>query len=79
MPAEIRPYNGGMDEQRFISLDHLATALGLSRRFLRAAARDGRIPCLEVGGRLRFDESAVRAALARLAEARAAALKEGGR
>lgn len=45
-------------DRRFITLYALATRLGLPRRFLREQAR-GVIPYLLVGGRMRFEESAV--------------------
>ena len=48
---------------RYVSLDVLATRLGLPRTFLRDQVRQRRIPYLRVGGRLRFDESAVHEAL----------------
>ena len=53
--------------EKFVALDNLAAALGLPRRFLRQLAEQGSIPHLVVGGRLRFDETEVRAALAELA------------
>ena len=56
-----------MDTQ-YISLDALACRLGLPRRFLREQARRGVIPCLRIGGRMRFEESTVREALHRKAE-----------
>ncbi len=56
-----------MDTQ-YISLDALAGRLGLPRRFLREQARRGVIPCLRIGGRMRFEESAVRDALRRKAQ-----------
>lgn len=52
---------------RYVSLDTLARVLALQRAFLRELARDGAIPCLEVGGRMRFDPDAVREALRDLA------------
>ena len=46
----------------FITLDELATRLNLPRCYLRDLVERGEIPYLNVGGRLRFDESlAVRA------------------
>lgn len=54
-------------DRRFITLHALATRLGLPRRFLREQARRGVIPCLLVGGRMRFEESAVCEALRRQA------------
>jgi excisionase family DNA binding protein len=55
-------------DARYISLEALAGRLGLPRRFLREQARRGVIPCLRIGGRMRFEESAVRDALRRRAE-----------
>ena len=52
-----------MSTDLFISLDALATTLGLPRAYLRRLAEQGKIPCLDVNGRLRFDEPAVRHAL----------------
>lgn len=52
-----------MIEAVYISLDVLATRLGLPRTFLREHARRGTIPALNVHGRLRFEETAVRDAL----------------
>lgn len=54
-------------DRRFITLHALATRLGLPRRFLREQARRGVIPYLLVGGRMRFEESAVCEALRRQA------------
>jgi excisionase family DNA binding protein len=51
----------------FISLDTLARVLALPRGFLQELARDGAIPSLEVGGRMRFEPDAVREALRNLA------------
>jgi len=52
-------------DQRYVTLEVLATRLGLPRRFLREQTRCGAIPCLLVGGRMRFEESAVCEALRR--------------
>ena len=54
-------------DARYISLDTLAARLGLPRTFLREQPRLGVIPHLYVGGRMRFEESAVREALRRQA------------
>jgi excisionase family DNA binding protein len=62
----------------YISLDVLAGRLKLPRRFLREQARRGLIPFLRVGGRLRFEEIAVREALRRQTET-AASVEIGGR
>jgi len=56
----------------YLSLDVLSKRLRLPRRFLREEASAGRIPCLKVGGRLRFEEAAVAEALRRQAERREA-------
>jgi len=55
-------------ETPYISLDVLAARLGLPRTFLRRQADGGVIPHLRVGGRMRFEESAVREALRRQAD-----------
>ncbi len=52
----------------YISLDVLAARLGLPKPFLREQARRGLIPCLMVGGKMRFEESSVRDALRRQAQ-----------
>lgn len=51
----------------YLPLDALAARLNLPRTYVRRLAREGRIPSLNVNGRLRFDESAVREALRQLA------------
>ena len=56
-----------MDISEYLPLDALAAALNLPRPYLRRLAREGRIPALNVNGRLRFDEAQVREALRRLA------------
>ena len=56
-----------MDAHEYISLDALAASLGLPRTYLRRLATEGTIPVLQVSGRLRFDEKAVREALRVLA------------
>jgi len=61
-----------METTPYISLDALAVALGLPRRFLRQEAERHAIPCLRIGGRLRFEETAVRAALRKQAARKAA-------
>ena len=55
----------------FISLDALAASLGLPRTYLRRLADEGRIPALDVNGRLRFDQSMVSEALAKLTRVQA--------
>lgn len=59
--------NGNMNKQ-YLSLEALAARLGLPRNYLRNLAQEKLIPCLNVNGRLRFDESNVRAALHQLAQ-----------
>jgi excisionase family DNA binding protein len=56
-----------MATSEYLPLDALAATVGLPRAYLRRLAREGRLPCLNVGGRLRFDEGQVREALRRLA------------
>ena len=51
----------------YLPLEALAATVGLPRRYLKDLAGRGDIPALNVNGRLRFDEGAVREALARLA------------
>jgi len=52
-----------METHEFLSLDELATRLRLPRSYIREQAKRGGIPHLCVGGRLRFEEAAVRDAL----------------
>jgi hypothetical protein len=52
------------DSQALVSLYQLSLALRLPRNWLHAEALAGRIPCLRVGRRLRFNRNAVEAALA---------------
>lgn len=66
-----------MDDE-YISLYVLAARLKLPRRFLRDCARRGDIPSLTIGGRLRFDEMAVRGALREMAQGRADELRQAG-
>ena len=47
----------------YLSLVALAARLGLPRTYLRNLADAGKIPVLNVNGRLRFEEAGVRAAL----------------
>lgn len=51
----------------YVSLDALAAMLNLPRPYLRHLAQEGRVPSLNVNGRLRFDERQVREALRLLA------------
>lgn len=55
----------------YYSLEALAAALALPKGWLRDEADAGRIPCLMVGTRRRFDLQAVRDALAKRAAAEA--------
>jgi len=64
-----------MDDE-YISLYVLAARLKLPRPFLRDCARRGSVPSLTVGGRLRFDEMAVREALREMAQGRADGLRQ---
>jgi len=50
----------------FVSLEALAAELGLPQAYLRRLAADGKIPSLNVSGRLRFNPSAVGDALTEL-------------
>jgi hypothetical protein len=56
-----------MSTVEYLPLEALAATLGLPSKFLRGLAGRGDIPALDVNGRLRFDESAVREALTKLA------------
>ena len=67
-----------MSEVTFLSLEKLATRLGLPRKFLKSLAIEGEIPHLTVGGRLRFREDQVQAALAALAEGQTKHAHVGG-
>lgn len=62
---------GGMNHSpQLLTLAELATYLRLPRLWLRDEAIAGRIPSLRIGRRLRFDASAVEAALLRRASNR---------
>jgi len=50
-----------------LSLPHLARRLSLTRKWLKAEAHAGRLPCLNAGGRYVFDLEAVQEALAKRA------------
>jgi hypothetical protein len=50
-------------KHRLLNLGQLALDLGLSREWLRIEAEAGRIPCLRVDDRLRFNLAAVEQAL----------------
>ncbi len=51
----------------YLALDAMATRLALPKTYLRRLAKDGILPHLNINGRLRFDETAVREALRDLA------------
>jgi len=53
----------GMFNNEYISLDRIATRLHLPQKYIQQQTKAGKIPHLIVGGRLRFQEKAVRAAL----------------
>ena len=50
-----------------LSLPRLARRLGITRKWLKAEADAGRLPCLNAGGRYVFDLEAVQEALAKRA------------
>ena len=50
-----------------LTLNQLATRLGLPSKWLRVEATAGRIPCLRVGRKLRFNQRAVEGALSQRA------------
>lgn len=60
------------DEKIYISLEVLATTLGLPHRYLKSLATKGYIPFLDVCGRLRFNLQDVQIAIRKLAEQGAA-------
>ena len=47
-----------------LSVDEAAVAFGVSRALVRAAIRDGSVPCLHFGRRMRIPTAAARAMLA---------------
>jgi len=55
-----------MKARQLIPLDVLAKRLGLPLAYMRRLARSGRIPSLNVSGRLRFDLDLVYEALLRM-------------
>jgi excisionase family DNA binding protein len=57
-------------EKKYITLKDLSYRLGLSGNYLRDLAKDGKIPSLNVNGRLRFNLDAVQRALNGLAAKR---------
>jgi hypothetical protein len=46
-----------------LSLPRLARRLGITRKWLKAEADNGRLPCLKAGGRYLFDLAAVQLVL----------------
>ena len=52
-----------MENEKYIGLETLAIRLGLSQAYLKRQAESGKIPCLKVGSRLRFQLNTVRTAL----------------
>jgi hypothetical protein len=50
--------------QELTNLQGLASRLGLPAKWLKQEAEAGRIPCLKIGAKLRFNATAVREALA---------------
>lgn len=63
-----------MENTEFISLEALSVTLGLPRKYLRELSDTGKIPHLNVNGRLRFNAAQVRHALVEMAQSSA----EGG-
>jgi len=61
---------GGMDT-KLLNLHGLARELRLPLEWLRDEAKTGRLPCLNVRGRMRFNPDAVRAELAERAKRKA--------
>ena len=55
--------------ETLFNLHGLAIELRLPARYLRLEADAGRIPCLRIGSKLRFNADAVRQALAKRAAA----------
>jgi hypothetical protein len=53
--------------RQLVNLGQLSLALRLPQDWLKAEAEGGRIPCLRVGSRLRFNVTAVEQALAQRA------------
>ena len=52
---------------QYLSLEALAATLGLPQKYLKDLVQNGKIPCLNVNGRLKFDPDNVRKALDRIA------------
>lgn len=57
-----------MENIKYINLKSLARQTGLPQHYLKAMAENKEIPSLQIGGRLRFNLVAAKAALDRLAE-----------
>lgn len=53
-----------MNDWKLLNLHGLARELRLPAAWLKDEAEHGRIPCLQIGRKLRFNTEAVRAALA---------------
>lgn len=53
---------------QYLSLEVLASVLGLPKSYLRQLTKQKQIPSLKVGGRMRFQESDVRDALSKMAQ-----------
>ena len=57
-----------MDDTKYISIERLSGKLGLSREYLNTLVAQKKIPFLKVGSRLKFNPSAVQAALDNIAQ-----------
>lgn len=53
---------------QYLSLEALAAVLSLPQNYLRKLAKQKQIPSLKVGNRMKFQESEVREALAKMAK-----------
>ena len=58
-----------MFDNEYISLSHLTRKLRLPKLYIQQQAKAGIIPHLNINGRLRFQEQAVRAALSEIEQA----------
>lgn len=56
-----------METKKYITLKGLSLTIGLPKTYLRKLAEKREIPCLDVGGRLKFNLEAVQRALSELA------------
>ena len=61
-------YIAFMDDTKYISIERLSGKLGLSREYLNTLVAQKKIPFLKVGSRLKFNPSAVQAALDNIAQ-----------